>query len=272
MGIDAEILVRNVPSRMVNDEWLKEKSWQLVTSIGAETFFIKDGLPPEEHRIADKAWRAAFDSHPLYADWEAARDDWDRRRELNERIFADTGRSPEVRRLAIDRTLTHYRDDDDEAPGSVYRQDGVDVPAKEGECLLELSLMGRYYGEGYERGDILKYCAIAEWLEANIPGCEVWYGGDSSGVCAEPFTAERRAALRAHLYSDKGRDYFNRSGWGDFKPRPPSCSLCPGNCYRGAQYGFGGKGDYAAFHCSGCGKSMQTRDAGKTWHEEKDRN
>lgn len=269
MGIDAEILVRNVPAATVTDDWLKEKSWQLVRAIGAGKFFINDGLPSPAYAVASKAWHEAFNTHPKYLEWKAAgeRNEYDLRREIHDQIFADIGKPPQELRLAIDRTLTRYREDDDPAPGSVYRQDGDDVNAEPGECLLELSLSGRYYGEGYERGDILAYCAIAEWLEINIPGCSVWYGGDSSGVCAQPFHAERRLALRRHLYSERGRDYFNYGGWGGYAKAPPACGLCPGGKYRGQQYGSGG--NFSAFSCGGCGKNVCSRDGGKTWAEDK---
>jgi hypothetical protein len=284
MGIDAEILVRRVPPGIVTDEWLKEISWKLCRAIGAKHFFTSDGLPPDEYAAANEAWQAAFKAHALHDQWDAAykkSSDWsghseDRaaydalRRELHAKIFADIGEPPKERRMAIDRTLTRYREDNDPPPGSEYREDSDrPIRAERNECLLELSLFGRYYGPGYERGDILTYCAIAEWLEVNIPGCEVWYGGDSSGVLAELFDDKKRAELRRHLYSEQGRDYYkswgNRTEYGT----PPACSLCPGGEYRGERFGTGQ--GYASFHCAGCGKSMQTRDRGCTWTEEKER-
>lgn len=180
------------------------------------------------------------------------------------------GRGP---RLAIMRTGDCYKEEG-EAPGSVYHQDGDSIKADGDECLLELSLCGRYYGIGYERGDILTYCAIAEWLEANIPGCEVWYGGDSSGVCAKPFGDKERRELREHLYSNMGRHYFG--GFQRFDeerrgaaPRPPACAICPRGKYCGTRNGFGGGpgNEYCAYHCPGCGKNAITRDGGKTWAE-----
>ena len=58
-----------------------------------------------------------------------------------------------------------------------------------------VTLQARVYRWGFdERGDILTYCAVAEWLETHIPDAEVWYGGDSSSVLAAPFgETERRA-------------------------------------------------------------------------------
>ena len=71
--------------------------------------------------------------------------------------------------------------------GKIYSQDGPCIKANLGETLLEVSLWSRLYTVGYERGDLLTLCAVAEWCEQNIPECEVWYGGDSSGVVAEPW-------------------------------------------------------------------------------------
>lgn len=262
MGIDAEILIRNVPKSTVTDEWLREKSWQLVTAIGSEHFFITDGLPTPEYETARKAWFKAFDEHPRKKDWDEKRDPG-----AHKAITDDIGKAPNVRRLAIDRTMTRYREDGDPDPGAAYDPDGDRIFAVGDECLLEVSLGGRYYGEGYERGDILTYCAVAEWIEDNIEGAEVYYGGDSSGVLPERFDADRRLQLRKHLYSKAGRDYF-RHDFGSTATTPPACSLCPSDQYRGSQYGYGQA--YAAFHCSGCGKTVDTRDGGKTWEKSND--
>jgi hypothetical protein len=274
MGIDAEILVRNVPALKVTDEWLKELSWQLCSSIGAKHFFISDGLPPSEYEAASKAWHEAFNNHPRYEEYRTAEAHRDRTA-VHEAIFADIGKPPEQLRLAVERTLARYREDNDPPPGSEYREDSDEpIKARAGECLLELNVFGRYYGKGYERGDILTYCAMAEWLEANVPGCEVWYGGDSSGVCAEPFTKAKREDLKALLYSQSGRDYFNyRLSLmpGEKVPnQPPACGMCPGAVYHGTRCGYGRNGDYARFHCAGCGISVTTEDAGKTYTKVKD--
>lgn len=285
MGIDAEMLIRGVPAKIVDDEWLKSLSWRMVEAIGEKHFFITDGLVWSEYEKANKAWHDAFNAHPVYPEWNALYEKpknagifWSpgadaeaRRGALHAQIFADIGKAPDQQRLAIERTLTRYRDEGDAAPGSEYHEDSeVPVKARPGECLLQVSLYGRYYGPGYERGDILTYCAIAEWLELNIPGCEVWYGGDSSGVCVERFDELKRRELRTHLFTPKGRDYFkgmwsmhSDEGYGT----PAACSLCPGGKYCGSRFGVGK--DFASYHCAGCGISEETRDGGKTWVEKK---
>lgn len=179
-------------------------------------------------------------------------------------------------RLAIERTNTRYREAGDPPPGSQYQEDtsGGPIKAHPGECLLEVHLGGRYYSPSYERGDILTYCAIAEWLEANIQGCEVWYGGDSSGVLMELFDEAKRKAFKAHLYRPEGREYFNYDSplmGNDGVQAPKPCALCPGGKYRGSRCGWGGSGAtaFASYHCRGCGYSEETRDAGQTYTEKK---
>lgn len=165
---------------------------------------------------------------------------------------------------AICKTLSRYRNDDDPAPGTAYTQDGDRIDALPNECLLEVNVWTRYYGVGYERGDLITLCAIAEWIEMNIPNAEVWYGGDSSGVCAEPWPESARRALRKHLYSSAGRNYFN---YGKNELTPPPCLLCVPE-RSPAQCGWGK--DYVKVHCAGCGISFATRDHGTTWTVDKE--
>ncbi len=173
---------------------------------------------------------------------------------------------------AISLSCSRYREDD-VVPGTLWTQDGPDIEAAPGETFLEVHVWTRYYGIGYERGDLLTLCAIAEWCEANIPNCAVWYGGDSSGVCAKPWPDEQRRALRQHLYSPNGRDYFG--GWnglgnrtGARPPRPDPCSLCVG-AGDFNECGWGGRGNapWLKVHCSGCGEDFETTDNGVTWNK-----
>lgn len=291
MGIDAEMVIK-YRGEKPTEEQLTRWSWELCRAIGARHFFIeREGLAAAEYRIATDAWHAAFNAHPAYAEWKRLSDEsrgsflrtdeskWKLAKAEREKIIADIGEAPKQSRRAIDfsgRSSFAYGFDEDSdipeekrQPGMFYTQDGDTVYAAPGEYLLELSLWTRYYGEGYERGDILTICAIAEWIEANMQPCEVWYGGDSSGVCIEPFGDPRRRDLRRHLYSQKGRDYF--SSWGT-APRkmPPTCGLCVPGEERRQQYGSGMNGEYAAVSCAGCGKNFETRDGGTTWAERKD--
>jgi hypothetical protein len=63
-----------------------------------------------------------------------------------------------------------------------------------GRQLIMVNLSGRYYGEGYERGHLPYYIMIAEFLERNLLGCSVYYGGDS-GVGLPLFDFAARNAL-----------------------------------------------------------------------------
>jgi len=47
---------------------------------------------------------------------------------------------------------------------------------------------------------------VAEWLERRVPECVVWYGGDSSGICAELFDTPARKKLLEHFASENGHE------------------------------------------------------------------
>lgn len=153
--------------------------------------------------------------------------------------------------------------------GKVYFQDGDEKVARPSEWFLNVSVWTRFYGVGYERGDVLFICAIASWLEQNIPSCTVFYGGDSSGVLAEPFNKAARETLLTHFYSQNGRNYFrDRSSFPNETWATPDtkdhCKLCTEGEYI-HRYGFGG--GYSAVSCAACGVQLETRDGGKTWTE-----
>ncbi len=171
------------------------------------------------------------------------------------------------RRHAISRTCEPLSWYDGQEPGSIYLQDGPDVLARTGECLLQVNVGTRWYGVGYERGDLLGLCAVAEACELIVPRCEVWYGGDSSGVVLEPFPSFTRLALRRHLFSDAGREYFDRFGENLRKDEieMPECSLCLVPMIRNG-WGQG----FAACTCGFCGHAIETRDSGATWADRKE--
>lgn len=257
MGIDAEMMVRLYGAKP-SDEQLAEWSWDLCAAIGADKFFIKDGVPRAEYRSKIDAWHKAFEAHPLHAGWPTDRS-------LGDKIRADIGQPPDERRRAIELAGDY---DELEPSGKLWQQDGDDIHAGVDEWFLRLSLWTRYYGVGYERGDILTICAVAEWCEHNIPRCEVWYGGDSSGVCMEEFGPCERARLRAHLYSKRGRDYYG--SWSDLDHGvhiiPDPCSLCVPGHPRFDSCGWGKS--FRKVHCRGCSKSFVTRDEGQAWNVE----
>jgi hypothetical protein len=272
MGIDAEILLR-IKGEKPTEQRITEWAWNICSALGSEHFFIKDGLPGAAYHEAIKLWHRRFDTHPRYAEFKAREGDWAARNIARDAIIADIGEPPEQRRRAIEFTNALYPIEDDEGipepfrePGRMSKQDGDDIYAKPDEWLLDVNLWSRYYGIGYERGDILTICAVAEWCEANIPNCEVWYGGDSSGVVAKPFPEAERAKLRKHLYSPEGRSYRYCAAKTALKG-PGPCGLCPGSA-RFTESGWGRS--YAAVYCGGCGKTFETRD-GAPWAEKKER-
>lgn len=259
MGIDACMVIK-YRGEKPTDEQLTRWSWDLCRAVGAHKFFIQDGMPIEQQVAASKHWHERFKAHkdyPAYANGD---------RSVHDGILKDLSPHPEPLRRAIDLTCRRYPEEGLE-PGKVYTQDGDDVLAAEGEWLLEVSLWTRYYGVGYERGDLMTICATAEWIEQNIVPCEVWYGGDSSGVCITPFGPDERESLKEHFYSLNGRDYFKHFGRDANIPQPKPCGLCIPNEPRFNQYGFGQ--NYAAVSCGGCGKNFETRDNGVTWVEKK---
>jgi hypothetical protein len=265
MGIDARIVFKVRQAKSPTDDWLRTTSFALCAAIGANKFMASDGLPPAQYETALDAWNAAFKAHPMFLLYERGRS-----HERWETIVADIGKAPALLRYAINLT-EDYSDGDKLPPGKAYFQDGETMHALDpSEWFLSVSLWTRYYGVGYERGDLMTICAVAEWLEANLPGVVVYYGGDSSGVEATPFDEAARQALKRHYYSEAGRDYFRRPMLSRTvqAPSPPGCGLCVDKAQpQWSQHGFGG--NFTAFSCAGCGKSVESRDGGKTWTPQK---
>lgn len=209
MGVvNARILIKyrgDKPSDNQLDDW----SRRIRDCIGDAYFFARDdGTPPDAYYAEAVAWRAAFEAHPLYPKYIEARHNRESFRDANadaprQSIIADVGEFPEVLRRAIELTNRIYPvtgDADDvppeyRQPGKAYLQDGPSILAEDGEWLLNVSLGLRYYGPVYRRGDINAICLIAEWIETNMQPCELWYGGDSSGFCAERFDVYKRFYL-----------------------------------------------------------------------------
>ncbi len=90
---------------------------------------------------------------------------------------------------------------------SNYEQDADTIGPKAGEVLIEVHLYGRYYREGYERGNFPQIKSIAEWLEAQIPESTIFYGGDCGGLSEEPFDKDAREKLWQHFLKHGHRPY-----------------------------------------------------------------
>lgn len=142
-------------------------------------------------------------------------------------------------------------------------QDGPDWHTPKGKYLYRVHLWTGYYGVGYERGDLPFLIVLAEWLEARFPGCQIMYGGDSSGVLVEPWGPKERRALLRHFASDHGRDYFSRFGAGmGFSREIPTCDFCAGRPLDQLMWGWGAGNKVGGFRCSGCGRRVLRRGDG----------
>ena len=146
-----------------------------------------------------------------------------------------------------------------------YLQDGDSIFPEDGETLIEVYLFGRYYGKGYERGDLPFYIQVAEFLEYHIPGAKVYYGGDSSGVLAYPFGKQERAELWQHFLEVGHMPYVNE-GWFNREPdKKPICDLCREPMVQNMA-GANRRG----YICTGCNYSLRTDDGGTTFYEHKE--
>ena len=155
-------------------------------------------------------------------------------------------------------------------PVDEYWQDGPTLKPKDGCQFIEVHLVTRYYGPDYERGDLPAILAVAEWLQARIPDGTVWYGGDSSGVCAKPLERHIKNRLWEHFVEHGHHPYnshFDNDGvrpvtdpHNPGQPRPV-CEFCGGVPMLRNGYGK----DYAAFYCEGCRDRVERRDGKELW-------
>ncbi len=129
-----------------------------------------------------------------------------------------------------------------------YEQDGPDIDPLHGEQFLEVHLWTRYYGEGYERGDWQLIRGVAEFLEIALPGCEVWYGGDSSGVLAELLDQAKREEITAYFYRQGHENYRGAFG----RAHGTLCLFCGGI----PMHNSGGGRDRVFLSCDGCGRKV----------------
>lgn len=134
-----------------------------------------------------------------------------------------------------------------------YYQDGDSITPQKDEQLLEVHLGCRYYGIGYERGPILDIINLCKLLKILIPGGKAFYGGDSSGVCAEEF-GEREQQNLIHHYFYCGHTPYRKGFSGIFeKNYIPTCPRC-----KIQMYSNGGGGNKTFWNCSGCDRQVIT--------------
>ena len=130
---------------------------------------------------------------------------------------------------------------------AVWSQDGPDIVAEPNEQFIECHVWSRYYHEHYARGDWQALSFIMMWLTFNIKDSEIWYGGDSSGCCAELMTADRMREL-TKFYLTTGNETYWMNSKCLYK-----CEFC--NC---GVVNSGGGQDAGFYHCESCGSQWVT--------------
>lgn len=225
MGIDAEMLVRNRGPKL-DDTALRRVAANMCARLGHEKFFIA------------RTAKYGFDAHHALD-------------------LCDTVAQVRAEYAKYGDDVSKFAQAADDA--QVWTQDGPPVISEPGEQFIRVRLWSRYYGEGYERGDWPTIRAAAEFLEQAIEGAEIWYGGDSSGVCIEPFGATRRAELNRHFLTH-GHDPYRGSFGSIFAGRQPPqvCDFCGGR----PMHNTGGGGDMTFWSCDGCGEQRITHAGG----------
>ena len=223
MGVDARIFAR-IKGR---ENWLRDKdelvaAYQLASSLGHQHFFITKGNDP---------------------------------------ICAEHHALSIVRPIKDAETAAEYGLSLEHLGKVVYHQDGPEIFADDDEQFIEVHLWSRYYGPCYARGDWPTIRTVAEWLEWRFPNCEVWYGGDSSGICAAHLTEEVRKEF-SRLYLSSGTTAYHRgfSGVTSQGHTPPTCPTC-----EQPLYSTGGGGGQCFWFCDGCGKQGITKGGNLRW-------
>lgn len=157
-------------------------------------------------------------------------------------------------------------EDSNELHGKIVKhQDGDPIIANDGEQFINVNLSGRYWGPGYERGNWPIIKAVAEWLETRIPQGEVWYGGDSSGICLERFDMTKRAEFSLHWALNGRRPYVTFGGRVGSSVACPHCNAPLANCGGGQSYDF--------LWCDGCDRRASKHKDGRLvwadtkWHD-----
>lgn len=216
MGVDARmfIKIKGKKNHLTAEEVLK-KSVHLSKTIGHETFFIKHAEPHWKNKDVIVPARHALSIVPTY----------DEKYEYYGESMEDMQYKGKV----------------------VWFQDGDPIVAKPSEQFIEVHFWGRYYGPGYERGDWGKYRNVISVLKLSFPDAEIWYGGDSSGMCAELMDDKKMAEFDA-CWMGPGRTPYVRgfSGIGGAKAKA-TCPTCQTPMF---QHGWGG--GKTMFACESC--------------------
>lgn len=139
------------------------------------------------------------------------------------------------------------------------------IPAVAAKTTFTVHLWTRFYGPGYERGDLPLILNLARWFRSKLDGCTVYYGGDSGEALLELTPVEGEGELWQHYVDNQHLPYTK--GWDRMTHDGislPECELCQEPVIRN---GWGNGGQFAAAYCPGCGWNIETRDAGRSWAE-----
>lgn len=147
---------------------------------------------------------------------------------------------------------------------TTYTQDGDDIEPEPGEQFIEVHIATRYYGPDYERGNLPFIVAVAEWIEHRIPDARIFYGGDSSGICAEPFDKTARAEAFAYFAKVGHRPYTGGFGRYVDAAKDVVCGFCDYAMHHcGGGGGLNLPTSYEFYRCGGCGKQAVRRASGQ---------
>ena len=160
---------------------------------------------------------------------------------------------------------------------SIDRSDGIETPPPIGrldygkpasnqhicnrgddETVVEVNIWMRYYGIGYERGDLpflLTLCKfLLDWFDGEAV---VHYGADCNDE-QPPMTEERANELWAHFVRHQCEPYY-------LNDRPEGIRCFCGFCGGAEMNRHGWGAGYGVFRCWSCGLSKTTKDGGITW-------
>jgi hypothetical protein len=217
MGVDAEMFVRLRGSDRLTEEQVNRLSYEIGTAFDNKFFFT---MNPKQG------------------------------------VFSETRRALEIMKPLDKTRVEDYGLSEDFAGKVVWTQDGDEIVAADDEQFIKVNLHGRYYGKEYERGDWTTLRACIFWLTTKIPSGQVWYGGDSSGCCAQHADSIFMAEMDRHWVDNARRPYVRHENkykgmFGRFPAHDivaPVCNLCDvpmAEC--------GGSQTYNFYWCDGCG-------------------
>jgi hypothetical protein len=130
-----------------------------------------------------------------------------------------------------------------------------EIAGEPDDQFLKVNIRSLYYDETYSRGDWPKVRWVSEWLDRKFPGCEVYYGGDSSSKFMHPLTPDRREAINSHFLEHGHRDYLRQlgSGFASKRIRPPICDVCGVEPWASGGT-ISSASEMVHYTCDGCGQ------------------